>query len=113
MLARGGGDTYGHEGTLNLYAALAQIGLPALLVDHRAKNAENAGPWGSVINYNSLRLAFSVTTMASADGIDIQLKRIKMMNLSVDSMAFRLGLSFLVSQCSRWFRILPKLPFTV
>ena len=77
MLARGGGDTYGHEGTLNLYAALSQIGVPALLVDHRAKNAETAGPWGSVINYNSLRLAWGVTSAASADGIDLTLKRIK------------------------------------
>lgn len=79
MLARGGGDTYGHEGTLQLYAALAQIGRPCLLVDHKAKNQEgkSEGPWGSVINFNSLRLAWSVSTMASTTGIDITLKRIK------------------------------------
>jgi hypothetical protein len=83
MLARGGGDTYGHEGTLNLYAALAQIGRPCLLIDHRAKPSrdpkmkDDPAPWGSIINFNSLRLAFSVNTMASTDGIDITLKRIK------------------------------------
>lgn len=79
MLARGGGDTFGHEGTLNLYAALAQIGRPCLLVDHKAKNQEgkSEGPWGSVINFNSLRLAWSVSTLAAASGIDITLKRIK------------------------------------
>ena len=79
MLARGGGDTFGHEGTLNLYAALAQIGRPCLLVDHKAKNQEgkSEGPWGSVINFNSLRLAWSVSTLAAQSGIDITLKRIK------------------------------------
>ena len=83
MLARGGGDTYGHEGTLQLYAALAQIGRPALLIDHRAKPSRDPkmkndpAPWGSVINFNSLRLAWSVNTQANTDGIDITLKRIK------------------------------------
>jgi hypothetical protein len=83
MLARGGGDTYGHEGTLNLYAALAQIGRPCLLIDHRAKPSRDPkmkndpAPWGSVINFNSLRLAWSVNTQANAEGIDIALKRIK------------------------------------
>ena len=96
MLARGGGDTFGHEGTLNLYAALAQIGRPCLLVDHKAKNAEGreSGPWGSVINFNSLRLAFSVTTMASAGGIVISLKRIKAnYHGRADDLAWRLSFS--------------------
>ncbi len=77
MLARGGSDTFGHEGTISLYAALAQIGLPCLLVDHRAKNQDSSGPWGSVINFNSLRLAWGVNTSICADGIDITLKKIK------------------------------------
>jgi hypothetical protein len=94
MLARGGGDTFGHEGTLQLYAALAQIGRPVLLVDHKAKNQEgkDGGPWGSVINFNSLRLAWSVSTMASQTGIDITLKRIKSnYHGRADDLAWRLA----------------------
>lgn len=83
MLARGGSDTFGHEGTLSLYAALARIGRPTLLIDHRPKPSRDPkvksdpAPWGSVINFNSLRLAWSVNTQANTDGIDIALKRIK------------------------------------
>lgn len=79
MLARGG-DAFGAEATLALYAALDRIGVPSLLVDHRAKHAaENGdtGPYGSVANFNSLRLAWGTKTTPTLDGADIRLKKVK------------------------------------
>lgn len=79
MLARGG-EAFGAESTLALYSALDRIGIPSLLVDHRAKHAaENGdeGPYGSVSNFNSLRLAWGTRTIPTADGVDIRLKKVK------------------------------------
>lgn len=79
MLARGG-DAFGAESTLALYAALDRIGIPSLLVDHRSKHSDesgDAGPYGSVSNFNSLRLAWGTRTIPTADGADIRLKKVK------------------------------------
>jgi hypothetical protein len=79
MLARGG-DAFGAESTLGLYAALDRIGIPALLVDHRSKHSDengDAGPYGSVSNFNSLRLAWGTKTIPTSDGADIRLKKVK------------------------------------
>lgn len=86
MLARGG-DAFGAETTLALYAALARIGIPSLLVDHRAKHAaENGdeGPYGSVAGFNSMRCAWGTKTIPvggpEGGGADIRLKNIKANN---------------------------------
>jgi hypothetical protein len=82
MLARGG-DAFGAESTLALYAALDRIGLPSLLVDHRAKHAaENGdeGPYGSVAGFNSMRCAWGTRTVPVTDGADVRLKNIKANN---------------------------------
>jgi hypothetical protein len=79
MLARGG-DAFGPETTTQLYSALSQIGLPALLVDHRAKHAQtngDSGPYGSVANLNSLRLCWGVSTLGVPGGADIKLRKVK------------------------------------
>jgi hypothetical protein len=79
MLARGG-DAFGPESTTQLYSALSQIGLPALLVDHRAKHAQtngDTGPYGSVANLNSLRLCWGVSTLGVPGGADIKLRKVK------------------------------------
>lgn len=82
MLARGG-DAFGAETTLALYAALDRIGLPSLLVDHRAKHSgENGdeGPYGSVAGFNSMRCAWGTRTIPVSDGADVRLKNIKANN---------------------------------
>jgi hypothetical protein len=79
MLARGG-DAFGPESTLALYAALDRIGIPSLLVDHKSKRADDngdQGPFGSVSNFNSLRLAWGTRTQPTADGADIRLRKVK------------------------------------
>ncbi len=79
MLARGG-DAFGAESTVALYAALGQIGCPTLLVDHRAKHSQDSGdqgPYGSVANLNSARLVWGARTVGVTDGADIRLRRVK------------------------------------
>lgn len=82
MLARGG-EAFGAETTLALYSALDRIGIPSLLVDHRAKHAADSGdegPYGSVANLNSARMVWSTRTISvggSELGADIRLKKVK------------------------------------
>lgn len=79
MLARGG-DAFGPEATLGLYAALDRIGIPSLLVDHRAKHSQDTGdqgPFGSVSNFNSLRLCWTTGTTPVSDGFTLTLKKSK------------------------------------
>lgn len=60
MLARGG-DAFGPEDTVAMFAALREINRPALLVDHKSKATKatkGAGAYGSVVNENSVRLAW-------------------------------------------------------
>lgn len=86
MLARGG-DAFGAESTLALYAALARIGIPSLLIDHRAKHSAESGdegPYGSVAGFNSMRCAWGTKTIPvgtpEGGGADIRLKNIKANN---------------------------------
>lgn len=65
MLARGG-DAFGPEETVRLYAALRQIGVPALLIDHKSREAikkGTAGAYGSVVNDNTARLQWEITAV--------------------------------------------------
>lgn len=86
MRARSPGGDYGQQGTAELYGALAQLDVPVLLVDHRAKHSDekgDAGPWGAVQNFNNLRLGWAVRTMGVAGpppGADIRLRRVKANN---------------------------------
>ena len=80
MLARGISDTFGHEGTVGLYAALARLEIPCLLIDHLSKGSkENSSrsPWGSVINFNSLRILWSCEPEPRPGGMDLRLHREK------------------------------------
>jgi hypothetical protein len=80
MLARGISDTFGHEGTVGLYAALAQLEVPCLLIDHLSKGSKENGsrsPWGSVINFNSLRILWSCEPTPAIGGMDLRLHREK------------------------------------
>jgi len=82
MLARGGEQSaFSPESTLQLYAALRALGPPALLVDHRTKHGNDPGPYGSVANLNSLRLAWGVTTTAYRTSTAMRLRCIKANNL--------------------------------
>jgi hypothetical protein len=63
MLARQG-DAFGPEDTTRLFAALREIGVPALLVDHKSREAIRKkwkGSYGSVVNDNSIRLSWEFT----------------------------------------------------
>lgn len=62
MLARQG-DAFGPEDTTRLFAALADLGAPTLLVDHKSREAIRKGwkgAFGSVVNDNTLRLSWEV-----------------------------------------------------
>jgi hypothetical protein len=70
MLARGG-DAFGPEETLAMYAALREINRPALLVDHVKKEAKGRGgqgAYGSVVNENSARLQWELKRTDLPDG---------------------------------------------
>lgn len=63
MLARGG-DAFGPEDTVRFYSALRQLGVPAVLVDHKSREAMRrgqTGAYGSVVNDNSARLQWEIT----------------------------------------------------
>jgi len=65
MLARSG-DAFGPEDTVRMYAALRQIGVPALLVDHKSREAIRKnikGAYGSVVNDNTARLQWEMTSV--------------------------------------------------
>jgi hypothetical protein len=73
-----GGETQGdmQASTMLFYQAIAQLGLPSLLIDHRAKHA-GAGdrtPLGAVSNYNSLRLLWLVTPTETRAGVSLRLR---------------------------------------
>jgi len=71
MLARGSGDNYASDTTLRFYEALYQLGVPSLLVDHQSWEAAAKGkaqPYGSVVNYNSLRLMWLVSKSEMPNG---------------------------------------------
>jgi len=58
MLARGG-EAFGDDTTTKMYGALRQLGVPAILVDHKSREAIRkkwSGAYGSVVNDNSARL---------------------------------------------------------
>lgn len=69
-----GGDPQGPS--MLMYQALDQLGIPALLVDHRAKHAKvtDYTPLGAVANYNSLRLLWQVTPSQTRTGMSIRLR---------------------------------------
>jgi len=48
------------EGAIRLFKALRQLGVPALLIDHKPKNEERNGPYGSVYKMNSARAAWEL-----------------------------------------------------
>lgn len=48
------------EGALRLFKALRQIGVPALLIDHKSKGEEAKGPYGSVYKMNAARAAWEL-----------------------------------------------------
>lgn len=71
MLARGSGDNYASDTTLRFYEALRQLGPPALLVDHQSWESiekKKERPYGSVVNFNSLRLMWTVTATPTGNG---------------------------------------------
>jgi len=71
MLARGSGDNYASDTTLRFYEALYQLGVPSLLVDHQSWEAAAKGkaqPYGSVVNYNSLRMMWVVSKSEMPNG---------------------------------------------
>jgi hypothetical protein len=81
--ARTVGGDWGQQGTGELYAALAKLDVPTLLIDHRAKNSDETKrdtPWGAVQNFNNLRLGWAVRATGVSGGFDIRLKRAKANN---------------------------------
>ena len=83
MLARGGEANYA-EPTLAFYAALRQIGRPAVLVDHKSREAARKGwkgAYGSVVNDNTRRLTWEITgPQETGDGQVIRLDQGKTNN---------------------------------
>jgi hypothetical protein len=64
MLARQGEAAA--EDTIRFFAGLRQLEVPALLVDHKSKEAiqkKQKGPFGSIINENSIRLMWEITAV--------------------------------------------------
>lgn len=62
MLARGG-DANGPEATIGFFAAIGALDVPCLLVDHKSRAAirsGESGAYGSIINENSIRLAWEI-----------------------------------------------------
>jgi hypothetical protein len=84
MLARGG-DAFSPESTIGFFAALRQIGVPALLVDHKSRTAVRKGwegAFGSVVNDNMRRLTWEITTVADDDdGVWLSLEQGKSNNV--------------------------------
>ena len=83
MLARGGEANYA-EPTLAFYSALRQIGRPAVLVDHKSREAARKGwkgAYGSVVNDNTRRLTWEITgPQPTLDGQVIRLDQGKTNN---------------------------------
>lgn len=73
-----GGESQGdmQAPTMLFYQALSQLGLPALLIDHRAKHsaAGDKTPLGAVSNFNSLRLLWLVTPTETRGGVSLRLR---------------------------------------
>jgi hypothetical protein len=62
MLARGG-DAFGPEATAALFAAIRELGRPALLADHKSRQTLSkgkSGAYGSVVGENSARRVWDV-----------------------------------------------------
>lgn len=62
MLARGGEANYS-DSNIDFYAALREINRPALLIDHKSREAirkGRAGAFGSIVNENSARLVWDM-----------------------------------------------------
>lgn len=62
MLARGG-DAFGAESTSDFFAAVAELDVPCLLVDHKSKDQiknGSRGSYGSIVNENTIRLAWEL-----------------------------------------------------
>lgn len=84
MLARGG-DAFSPEATLMLFDALRQLGVPALLIQHKSLEAMRKklrGSYGSVVNDNSARLVWEATgVVASESQIDARWEVTKRNNM--------------------------------
>lgn len=65
MAAGPSGQSSGEESTLSMYMALREIGVPALIVDHKSNEAiqkNRLGGYGSVYNENLARLQWEYTS---------------------------------------------------
>ncbi|GEM_PF-2398384 len=86
-LARGGsGDRGAEDSTIRMFAALREIGVPALIIDHKSDEKMRTGRrggYGSVFNTNSVRLEWEVIRQTqTADDIAIVLSLSKKNNVS-------------------------------
>ena len=91
MLARGG-DAFGPEDTTRLYAAIRDIGIPALLIDHKAKHSKKTdGSYGSIANENSARLQWVITSLKDdGDVFTMRLRQHKRNNVNrIGDIAYR------------------------
>jgi hypothetical protein len=61
--------------TIRLYQTIADLNRPALLVDHRAKHADQLDPTpiGAIANYDSLRLLWNTSSIRTDHGLTIRL----------------------------------------
>ena len=91
MLARGG-DAFGPEDTTRLYGAIRDIGIPTLLIDHKAKHSKKTdGSYGSIVNENTARLQWVITSFKDEDPtFHIRLRQHKRNNVgSIGDIAYR------------------------
>jgi hypothetical protein len=76
MLARGG-DAFGPEETIALFASLREIGRPSVVIDHKSQEAirkGRRGAYGSVVGANSIRLTWEVVGRSETKTGDILLR---------------------------------------
>lgn len=97
MLARGAsGEGSAEDSTLRLFEALAEIAVPALLIDH--KNAQQVktkslGGYGSIVMTNSVRREWDMTgTQKTQDGLSVRFQ-----NTKVNNSAFAGDLAWTIS----------------
>ena len=92
MLARGG-DAYGPEETINLFAAVREIGRPSLLADHKSREAIDKGKrgaYGSVVGENSARRIWEIRSGFDEPGR----KTIRLENTKANNSALHDPLAF-------------------
>lgn len=79
MLARGG-DAYGAEETTLFYGALRELERPALLIDHKSREAVRkgwTGAYGSVVNDNTARLQWEINSVEDQGPDDLAIKLVQ------------------------------------